>query len=80
MAHIVVTFDDIERMFRPSFNGRRITRVKKHPWMARSLMVEFPGDPEEQPILLTDEIIDGSTVPSIAELIKTTEERLDGKR
>ncbi len=74
MAHIVVTYDDIERMYKPTFDGRRITRVKKHPWMPRCLMVEFPDF--EPVILLTDEVkLESPFGQLVDEVIDTTLKR-----
>ncbi len=58
MAYINITYQDLEHIFKSTLNGRHITRVVEHPFLARALMVEFPGDPEEDEdiILLTDEV------------------------
>lgn len=56
MAHINITYHMLELLFKHSLNGRHITRVVKHPFLARTLMVEFPGDEEEEePWTLTAE-------------------------
>lgn len=49
MAHFNITFQDLEHIFKPMLNGRYIIRVKEHPFLARTLMAEFPGDEDESP-------------------------------
>ncbi len=46
MAHINITYQMLEHIFKLSMNGMHIIRVKPHPFLARTLMAEFHG-PEE---------------------------------
>ena len=62
MTHINITYLRLEQLFKHSLQGRHITRVVEHPFLARTLMVEFPGDEEDDEVTLD-------------ELIKTTEEK-----
>lgn len=60
MAHINITYQMLELLFKHSLQGQHIIRVKKHPFLARTLMAEFYWDPEEEaPVIpLIDEVIE----------------------
>ena len=83
MAHFNITYHRLEMIFHPTLSGRHITRIVKHPFLARTLMVEFPGDDdeeaeeEEEAILLTDEVkaVEEEAWPLLASLIENTRKR-----
>ena len=56
MEYVNITYRVLELIFECSLRGNHIIAIEPHPFMARTLAAYFHD--EEEPILLTDEIIE----------------------